>query len=409
MLDRLWQFYSPQLTEVLRVAVLTSVFWLPVLLAFVAARLWLYYVRAKWIKSQEWVLLEIKLPKDVLKSPQAMEVVLGSLHIPVDAPNLIAKWLKGEQRIWFSFEIVSLGGQIKFFLRASKPLKNRVEAAIYSQYPNVEIKEVPDYTNDVPYGLPGSDWELWGTELKFDKEDAYPIKTYTDYGTDQGKMDDPGKIDPMTPMLEFFGTLQSEEQIWVQILALATRKRFKKKGAWFEKQDWLGEAQATLDKLRKTEQQKEGKPVFLSWGETEALKAIERSMTKLAFDCGIRALYLGPKDKFNKVNIGGLIGSFTQYNSPALNAFKPNGDYTTGVKYPWQDLRGRRVARKKAVIFDAYRRRSHFYPPYPRPSFVLTTEELATLFHFPGVAAATPTLAKIESKRAEAPINLPGA
>jgi hypothetical protein len=38
---------------------------------------------------------------------------------------------------------------------------------------------------------------------------------------------------------------------------------------------------------------------------------------------------------------------------------------------------------------------------------VMTTEELATIYHFPGKVATTPTLGRIPSKRAEAPANLP--
>jgi hypothetical protein len=88
-----------------------------------------------------------------------------------------------------------------------------------------------------------------------------------------------------------------------------------------------------------------------------------------------------------------------------MNGFKPQN--TTGVKYPWQDPTGRRVADMKSAMFDAYRRRMYFYPPYARTPFVLNTEELATVYHFPGRVAQTPTLGKIESKRAEAPVNLP--
>ncbi|OHB13689.1 MAG: hypothetical protein A2Y49_02110 [Candidatus Zambryskibacteria bacterium RIFCSPLOWO2_12_39_8] len=58
-------------------------------------------------------------------------------------------------------------------------------------------------------------------------------------------------------------------------------------------------------------------------------------------------------------------------------------------------------------MLDAYKRREYFFKPYKRKHFVLNTEELATLFHFPGQVSTTPTFTRIESKKAEAPANLP--
>jgi hypothetical protein len=58
-------------------------------------------------------------------------------------------------------------------------------------------------------------------------------------------------------------------------------------------------------------------------------------------------------------------------------------------------------------MFNAYIRRSYFHPPYSRQPAVLTSEELATIYHLPGKVAQTPTLDRIESKRSEPPANLP--
>jgi hypothetical protein len=37
----------------------------------------------------------------------------------------------------------------------------------------------------------------------------------------------------------------------------------------------------------------------------------------------------------------------------------------------------------------------------------MTTEELATIYHFPGDVSKTPTLSRITAKKAEPPANLP--
>ncbi len=412
----LYSLYGPILFNFWRLFVASSAVWLPIVLCYLAVWLWLFRARARYLKNIQWLTLEIKLPQDVAKTPQAMELALSAFNL-MGRKDLINKWIKGELAPWSSLEIASLGGQIHFYIRIEKRFKNKVEAALYSQYPNIEIFEVEDYTNRVPYGLPGSDWQLWGFELKFVRPDAYPIKTYIDYGIDKPSSPEEGesRVDPITPMIEFLGTLKPEEQMWIQILIKETTERFPKAkkweeiwwkpSEWFKKQDWVKEAEKEISKLRKEDKEHEGKFVMLSPGQTEVLKSIERTLGKLAFDCGIRALYLGPKEVFSPNNYGGLVGTLVQFNSPALNSFKPEN--TTTVTYPWQDLTGRKLAIKKAVMFDAYRRRSYFYPPHVRKPMVLSVEELATIYHFPGRVAATPNLEKIESKRSEPPVNLP--
>ena len=66
---------------------------------------------------------------------------------------------------------------------------------------------------------------------------------------------------------------------------------------------------------------------------------------------------------------------------------------------------------RKRAIFRRYTRRDYaFFPRKPRwpSSFILNTEELASIFHFPGRrVAAAPFVKRIESKKGEAPLDLP--
>ncbi|MEK7585276.1 MAG: hypothetical protein AAB455_02090 [Patescibacteria group bacterium] len=380
-------------------------YWLPIVLIYWLIRLWRYYIRAKFIRSMPWVVLEVKIPRELFKSPKAMEVVTGVFFQTYEG-NLIDQWFGGLVRAWFSLEIVSLGGALHFYIRAPKFFKNLIESQIYSQYPSVEIYQVDDYVNNIPpYGAPESDWLMWGTEFKLSKDDAYPIKTYVDYGLD----DDPKeefKVDPITPVLEFLGSANPSEQIWMQILVMSTLKRFKKPGKWFEKQDWRGDSKVLIEKLLQREAREPGKfPPRLSPGEEEVIKALERSVSKIGFDCGMRAVYLAKKGSFDASRIVGLLNCVKQYNSLHLNGFSAMN--RTSLDYPWQDFGGRRLEWMKRKMFDAFRRRSWFHPPHKRKPFVLNGEELATIFHFPGQVAATPTLAKIESKKGEPPVDLP--
>ena len=399
------QFLNQSFFLMIRTVIQTAPWWLPVVLIYFASNLWLYYQRSKFINKMQWVMLEIKIPRELFKSPKAMEVVNNIFFQTFDG-NKLDRFFKGVIKAWFSLEIVSLGGEIHFYIRTQKFHRNLIEAQVYSQYPTVEISEVEDYVNNVPpYGTPSSDWRIWGTEFKLSKEDSYPIKTYVDYGLDEDPKEE-FKVDPITPVIEFLGSIKPSEQVWLQILVMATLDRFSKPGTWFKKQDWRKDSAALLEKLLRREKLEPGQfPPRLSPGEEEVIKAVERSVSKIGFDCGMRAVYLAKEGSYDASRVVGLLSSVKQYGSLHLNSFKAMN--RTSFDYPWQDFRGIRLEHKKRVIFDAYRRRSWFHPPHKRTPFVLNAEELATIYHFPGQVAATPTLQKIESKRGEPPADLP--
>jgi len=140
--------------------------------------------------------------------------------------------------------------------------------------------------------------------------------------------------------------------------------------------------------------------------EEDLIQAIERNASKIGFDCGIRGLYIAEEDQFRAVNIPGMIGAFKQFSAKERNGFKP----TRGMNkfgFSWEDYKEYRQNKERRKLFEAYRLRSFFNPPYKRPSFVLSAEELATIYHFPGQVSQTPTFKRIESKKAQPPSDLP--
>ncbi len=405
-----WELFLPGWQLFLRVLFLSSPLWGAIVLLKVSWILWYRYKQAVYIyRDTKWVDLEIKIPQEISKSPQAMELVTHIFYQTFES-NWYERFRKGIVRSWFSLELVSLGGSIHFFLHVPKFFKNLVETQVYSQYPEVEIREVDDYTKAVSYSRKG-EWQMWGAELQLGKADPYPIKTYVDYGLDKDPKEE-FKIDPMTPLLELLSSIKPDEQVWIQILVMAAKDRFPDPKSWFKKRSWKDEARDVVKKMRKLDEAeklaKEGKmaPIrFLSPGEEAALKSVERNLDKFGFDCGLRILYLAKNNTFSPHNIAGLLGAFKQFSSSELNSFKPGRK--TSFDFPWQDPWGWRVNELKQEMFAAYCRRGYFYHPHRRHPFILTSEELATIYHFPGQVATTPTLERIESKRGEPPVNLP--
>ena len=383
------------------------------------AYLWMIYIRGKFYVSLKYTVLEFRLPKDTFKSPLAMEVFLQSLHNTADG-GAYAQYWKGEYRPYYSLELASIGGSVKFFVWCEDRRKGGLMSALYSQFPEIEIIEREDYAKSV-YPDPDN-VRIWGGEFKLTKPDPYPIKTYVDYGLDKDPKEE-FKVDPLLPLLEFLGSVPPNQQVWIQFPIRAHKDDQPKPGSIFKKTDtWKDEAQKIINEeimFRDPKTKVSGKASAdekfvvsptLSEGDKMVLTAIERSLTKLPFDVGIRALYIAPKKEFDTpFGVGGIIGNFKHFNAEPLNGFKPNGDkwHNKFGGLPWEDYNNIRRNYQSQKVQMAYKRRSYFYPPFKSKPLVLNSEELATIYHFPGSVAATPALERIPSKKGQAPSNLP--
>jgi len=391
------------MTQVYEIFAFTAFIWGPVLSVWLAQKLWLNYVQAKFIaKNFDFILLEVKLPRVIGKTPIAMELVLQAFYQP-DISNWYERWWLGMVRPWFSLELVSIEGAVKFLIRTPAKYKRIIESTIYAQYPDVEVHEVKDYVSLASYIGQEQEWSLWGCVFKLNKPDPYPIKTYIDYGLDSTMTDEENKSDPITSLIEFLGGVGRGQQIWIQILLQVNGKRYKTPGKYFGRHNWQEEGKKLIQDLQDKYAGETG--MRATKRQAEVIHAIERSLGKVGFDTGIRAVYIAKKEQYDRTNKSGIRNAFQQYSSQDLNGFRPTG--STGFDYPWQDFHGIRGARKKKKMFDAYVRRSWFHPPYKKQPFVLNTEELATIYHFPGGVAETPTFTRIESRKGEPPANLP--
>jgi hypothetical protein len=337
-----------------------------------------------------------------------MEFFFSSLYQTGGEGNWYAVYWEGKTRPWFSCEICSIDGKLHFYIWTRKGSKNLIEAQLYSQYPGIEIYEVPDYTINVSFD-PEKD-SLWGTEFTLTKPDPFPIKTYVDYGMDKDPKEE-YKIDPMAPLIEFLSSsLGPGHNAWIQILIRAHKAEdWNEEKKKLEDKKWALGAEAEIEKIREKTKPKDekGGGRALTDLEKDTISALERSVTKPGFDVGIRAIYVAPKDIFSGAVGGGITAGFNHFNSGNLNGFKSVRNPDGIVSFPWQDKSKKQRNALKKALFNAYKQRGYFYNEFKRDSFVLNTEELATIFHLPSGITTTPALDRIGSKKAEGPSNLP--
>ena len=62
-------FHNPGVLLVLKIIYYSAPIWITFILAMLFWNLWITYKRAQFFASQNYVLLEIKLPKEIFKSP----------------------------------------------------------------------------------------------------------------------------------------------------------------------------------------------------------------------------------------------------------------------------------------------------------------------------------------------------
>lgn len=400
--------------------------WLPLFLFFILKDTWLKYVKAFYLANTKWVLLEIRVPREIAKSPKAMESIFAGIHGTGRLGNIYERYWKGFFVPWFSFEIVGNSTGVHFYVRCSTFFRRVIESQIFAQYPSCEINEVEDYTKALPSSMPHNEWSMWGTEYILIKPDAYPIRTYEDFTLEKVALkEEERKIDPLSSLMEFLGSLNEGENIWIQMLVRPAGDSWKKEGQQLisklaGREPKLEEPTITkiiysIDRaiggVSATVPEKKESAILprimnLTPGEVDVVKAIERNISKIGLEMGLRWIYIAKKDKYNIVAVPAMNGIFRQFSSPTLNGFKPNKLITTSIDYI---LKGTRETMRKRRLYNAYRLRSFFMPPYNKrsKSFVLSSEELATIYHFPGEVVHAPGFARIEAKKGAPPTNLP--
>jgi hypothetical protein len=456
-------------------------------------------------------MLEIRLPREIMKSPAAMEVALLSLLPTGGVGDWYAKIWQGNLPFWSSLEIASIEGTIHFYIRLNKKFRPLVESNLYAQYPGIEISEASDYTKLIRYHHLKTDtvncWgvtyplgEKWepkkdngdsykdekGKDLKM-PADFYPLKTYVDYGLDKDP-DEEFKTDPITPLLEFMGSIGAGEHVWYQVLVQDESvfngikfpktyvnkdthehmsledmaKQYKKqlRTASYKKKgdivyDDYGDAKKKksgkdsdgndilIDQTYSQDKVTPKKETELTIEEKDEIEAINRKLSKPLVRAVVRLLYVTKKQNFNPHQIQNTLAIMRPFTGTNKFGISPTDPYD----FPWQDMGKRRSNFRAEERFESYVEREGFHPhiparegldrwedmffypysiksrkifrmiyesifhPFSHPAakevITLNLEELATLWHFPGQVAGTPTLPRIDSTKGVAPVNLP--
>jgi len=420
-------------------------FFLPLMLASQLKTLYLWWIGWDfYIANRKWVLLELIPPKEITTPLKAMEDVISSVWSIVDNGNFREVWCEGELTWgpeWCSWEIASIEGKLHFYIRVSESHRQTFESVIFGHYPEIEIKEVTDYTKLVPPTVPNEEWDTYGEDWNLLKDEVYPIKTYEKFFEPQGEKitTEEKRVDPILSLLEAMSKLGPGEHYWVQFTSVPFFD--------VDEPDYRSEGKKIIDKLAKRPEKKEttlledllyiarqvivgpekegsGDKAKYSWleqgktesgeremvltpGEREIISEIENKIKKSSWRVNIRGIYVAKRENWNPSNKAIMRLYTGRFGSSNLNSFGLIAGSRPKIHFFMRKRRAFLRARK--MFRMAVLRYPPFFPDRRKGSPILTSEELATLFHFPIRTSGmiSPTLEKVESKKAGPPANLP--
>jgi len=407
--------------------------WIPLLFYLFYSRVWRLWDQS--VKNLNWKLLEIKIPKENIKTPRAMEQVLISLYSMHGSMEWEDIWIHGKVFSWASLEIIGSEKGIRFYIYAPSKIRNLVESSFFSQYPEAEIIEVDDYTKELPDDLPNEEYDLMGVDLALKNDNYLPMRTYPYFFEGGTSIREEKRTDPISNVSEIMSNLKEDERIWIQILIKPADNGWEKEGqkvineiavkGWGKKKkskpllvNAIEEVKIFLKNFVKAmfeppvwpEKEKEATRTFLSPVDQDVIKAIENKISKLGYITVVRFLLIDKKSKFNNQNFYSMMGAFRQFTDNNLNNLKPVSRTSSFAK-PRFFLKDITLLRKKKAIFKKYINRS--YPDSDHDFFsfnpsVLNIEEVATIFHFPvsDLVEASGVL-KLPTKKGAPPANLP--
>ncbi|HVM73519.1 MAG TPA: hypothetical protein VMU13_01410 [Candidatus Paceibacterota bacterium] len=387
----------------------TAPVWLPIVLLISSWFIWIWYIQSLFISGRDPVLLDIKIPREITKSPRAMELALVSFYATSGESSFIDRIWEGKVRVWYSFEYASFGGEVHMYVWCWKTHRRAVEAALYAQFPEIEIHQTEDYA--AKFKFDPHKHKVFINEHVYANSDVYPLKTYIEFELDKDP-DEEFKVDPMAQGFEYLSSLLPGEQAWIQVVFRASGKygsMFKPKN---KAKEWLERVKKEVANVRKLASQSDvdpGKESFPrpTWRQTEQMRIIERQMGKIPFDVAVCGFYIADQSVYNGAVANGTRWFWKPINNPGyLNALEPTRGHNA-FDYPWQDFMKIRDGIMVRRYIDAYRRRCPFYSPWVMEYQTMTNEVLATMFHFPSSSVVTPGLERIASTKAEPPSNLP--
>lgn len=378
---------------------------LTMVLFFIVVFLGIYVVvsliknKGKIVRAMNMSLFLVVLPKisaDEKNKKPFKELVAVMEQFYASLGNLKEKgwsaFLYGQPIFAFEMAVQNVGEDISFYVACPRRLAGVMEKQIHGFFPAADVRPIEDYNIFNPQGA------NLGSYLFAGRGRSLPFKTYQGLETD-----------PLNEIVNALSKLNAQgEGAAIQLLIRPTKvKRWRKNSLKIAREMQKGK-QYNLSKIQVDKnwlailfdlvsgsgflpEKKEAPlagPASITPLSNEVIKALEGKANKVAYETNINLAVSATMPEQAGQLLLQLETAFSQFNGLNLNILKsarPNPG--RGLKKIFYAFSFR--------IFDASRR------------LILSTEELASIYHFPTTEVETPKVKFIKSKQAAPPPNMP--
>ena len=330
------------------------------------------------IRSLNQALLLVKVPK-LKKEENQPEKDYFKFEIN-KFEQLISNLASAREPFLFEIAVHHIGEEIHFYVSVPKKAVEVTSKQIQSAWPGASVVQTnEDYNIFNPHGATS-------TAYVKQRENAYlPIRTYQEL-----------ESDTFAPILGAFAKVNEFGEGAAMQIAVSPAKK-----------DLNKSVQKIIDRIKRGEPARKALNAFdIDWDDIkeaistetkekgeikekvvdeDAVKALEAKISKPLFHVNVRLLASAATQFQANDILDGIISGFQQFSSPRRNEFKfVKVKNFQKIVYPF-------IFRK----FDSGQ------------AMILSSEELASLYHFPIPHTDTPKVKWLKSKEAEPPADMP--
>lgn len=315
----------------------------------------------------------------------AMEQLLTTLSNIKEKKSIWMRFLYSEPYIALEIANPSNSEEISFYMAVPKKFRESIEKQIHSYFPNSLIEKIPDYT----IFSAGSFTAAAIIGLK--KSHVLPVLTYENMN-----------VDPLNEISNALSKLQHEKEgAAIQVVLRPAGNKWRKAGRSVAHRMQqgkqlkdaysssiaieLGKGMVQVIQNKPAEKVLDKEAVQLTPEEQELVKKIETKSSKAGFKVNIRLLASASSQERADEILSQMENSFSQFENHEVNHY----------------IVKKRIKEKK-ISFDYIFRNFD-----EENSVILSTEEIASIFHFPISTTETPKIKWLKAGAAPPPLNIP--